>query len=204
MAMIEAVQEAVSRLAAQHDGAHHPRGALESLEALERAKRRRTALVVIIDRGGLAGKSEELRSFLGELLDKTLRCHLLICSPEPLYDWLGGQRAINYPLQGLDGRDAARLFLKCVNRPLGPTDFPGDAKVPIKAGEELYDLLARHPFLASLQGNPRRIRTVATKKLIPGGPSLLELAASNACLTNSAPRRPLGAVQNTTQKPMRV
>lgn len=210
VALVDALREVVLRLSAQHTGMQQPDGSVEALEmlpalqALERVRRRHAALIIINDRGGLVNKSEEVRSLLGELLDKTCRCHFLICSPEPLYDWLGGQRAMNLPLQGLDGRDAAKLFLRCVNRPLGPDDFPGEAKPPIKPGLELWDLLARHPLLLSLQGNPRRIRQVATKKVIPGGPSLLDLAASQTSTTSSAPRRPLGAVQNSAQKPMRV
>merc|ERR1712032_217279 len=95
---------------------------------------------------------------------------------EPVYALLRSRRAINILLQGLTTRDAARLFLKCINRQLKPDDFPGNVAPQSGSLQELVGLLGQHPLLQKLEGNPRRICEVATERVVPNGPNLIDIA----------------------------
>jgi hypothetical protein len=144
------------------------------LERLDRF-RRRAVLVVINDRSGVLSVNEEARAFLGSLVERTERSHFLVCSPEPIHGLLGPRIAKNFAICSLSRIDAARLFLKCLQRHLLPADFPG-GRSPPSGFSELAAVLGEHPLLVELDGNPRRICEVATELVVPAGPSLMDIA----------------------------
>lgn len=147
------------------------------LERLEQS-RLQSILLVIHDPQGVVCKSEALRHFLGNLLEHTQRCRILLCSPDPIYGLFGSFTLGNVLLSPLSGKDAAKLFLHCINRPLAPPDFPGGVEpISEKVSQELLkQLISEHPLLQILRGNPKRICSVATEQVIPNGPSLVQIA----------------------------
>merc|ERR1719149_488602 len=114
---------------------------------------------------------------LGDLLDNTRELRFLICSQDPIYNSLGSIKVRNFPLGGLEGPHAAKLFMMRVHRHIVPRDFPADmTQGPRPSNKEEWDamlernpatpqrpgLLELHPLLESLKGNPERIRAVAS------------------------------------------
>lgn len=147
---------------------------IHSLHQLEDIGRR-GVLLVINDRAGVISGSAEARDLLGEILERARWSYVLVCSRSPVFGLLGPGRAVNIQVLGLGIRDAARLFLKCVNRPLVSSDFEGEP-TQLSSAADLWRLLTEHPLLDQLKGNPRRICEVAAERVVPNGAGLLELS----------------------------
>jgi len=194
LSLASAILKAVSRLVQQHLGtastsptfelpADAPEKLMDSVLQITAVLRRlehfrhRPVLIVINDRAGIVNASEEARVFLAELIERTELSHFLLCAAEPIHGLLGRSIAKNILLSSLSRYDAARLFLKCVQRRLGPSDFPGGQAPPVNV-LEISTLLSGHPLLLKLGGNPRRICEVATELVVPNGLSLLDIAVT--------------------------
>jgi hypothetical protein len=153
------------------------------IHQIERARLGRPILLAIDDKVGAVAGNTEVQRMLGELLDNTHELRLLICSQEPIYGSLGATKVTNCSLPGLQKREAARLFLQRVHRPLSDEDFPPELVASTRQGsctpsslKDLHTLwLLRSPVLDGLKGNPARIRALADR-VVPGSPSLPELS----------------------------
>jgi len=162
--------------------------------------------------GAISGSLETQR-ILGDLLDNTRELRLLLCSQDPVYNSLGAIKVRNYPLGGLEGPHAAKLFMYRAHRLILPNDFPADLTQGRRPSslEEWNAMLERnpatpkspgllelHPLLESLKGNPERIRAMASR-VVPNGPTLLELGAATEA-PEVEPVTPLrrGAAVSTT------
>ncbi|CAK0807139.1 unnamed protein product [Prorocentrum cordatum] len=132
---------------------------------------------------------------------------------DPVYNSLGAIKVRNYPLGGLEGPHAAKLFMYRAHRLILPNDFPADLTQGRRPSslEEWNAMLERnpatpkspgllelHPLLESLKGNPERIRAMASR-VVPNGPTLLELGAATEA-PEVEPVTPLrrGAAVSTT------
>lgn len=198
-----------------------PEGSGHLLLACERIRRGirqierahgRPSLFVLIDKVGAINGSLELQRMLGDILDNTRELRFLICSQDPVYNSLGASKVRNYPLGGLEGPHAAKLFMMRVHRALLPNDFPAEMTqgrspssleewnrmlVRNPATPQSPGLLELHPLLESLKGNPERIRAVASR-VVPNGPTLVELGpAAEAELDPVTPLRRRATVPMT-------
>jgi len=160
------------------------------LKQLE-SRRRYRLLLVIRDRQGIVNSCGQVRALLGDIVDKTDRSHVLICSSEPVRHVLPGQRGekfINCELKGLSSQDAAKLLLKHCSRLLEPRDFPVAVGVSGAAArinaictrniEVILTELEKHPIMRKLGGNPASIFKVAVEQIVPGGQTLIQIAES--------------------------
>eukprot|EP00929_Paragymnodinium_shiwhaense_P113202 TRINITY_DN81460_c0_g1_i1.p1 TRINITY_DN81460_c0_g1~~TRINITY_DN81460_c0_g1_i1.p1 ORF type:complete len:777 (+),score=115.24 TRINITY_DN81460_c0_g1_i1:120-2450(+) len=193
------------------------------LQQLERTRRLCKILFIIDDDIGCVRACSQMRSMLGEIIEHTHHVHFLILSREPIYDSLGATKIVNEQLRGLAHADAARLLLKRIHRRLEPRDGIGDllglqpgaatrggSQTSSKAAaaaslvERTVVELSNHPLMARLEGHPGRIVAVSSK-VVPGGPSLLELASQDGLLGPSAveemPRQLPGATAGPLQLP---
>ncbi|CAJ1446677.1 unnamed protein product, partial [Effrenium voratum] len=153
-------------------------------------------LLVIDDEvGALSHKA--VQDFFGEVLKLWPDLSLLILTQLPSLRTLGEWKVASLSLKGLAPKDAANLLIRRIHRRLETRDFPTTSTAGSDGGEEqtpselwaskegaIKHLAghALHPLLESLAGHPGKIRQVATK-VIPEGPSLMELAKEMAVAT---------------------
>jgi len=138
-------------------------------------------LLVLDDECSALHQSIALRGLLAEVLRKTHRVYFLFCSRSPLHESLGGMKVVNVDLNGLDERNAAKLLLQRVHRPLGPADLlECDSISQVRARgqlcklSEMVKLIVDSKVLLPLAGNPGLIRHVADN-VIPRGPPLRQV-----------------------------
>mmetsp|Transcript_100 Transcript_100/g.190 ORF Transcript_100/g.190 Transcript_100/m.190 type:complete len:828 (-) Transcript_100:248-2731(-) len=152
-------------------------------QQIERARRGMRILFVLDDNVG-AINNTEIQKLLGELLEHTYQLHIFICSRTPIYRSLGHTKVVNVPLKALNEADAAKLLLHRIHRRLEPYDFLTGVDNPDASGggdaskgmiESAIHRLKGHPLLRCLAGHPGKIRA-ASSLVVPGGPSLIELA----------------------------
>lgn len=150
------------------------------LQHLERCRAHAPMLLVLDDECN-ALESKPLRSLLAEVLRKTHRLALLLCSPQPLHDSLGSTKVVNIELTGLDASRSAALLLRRVHRPLEPSDFlaaeslsEGRARAQLQQSSEVAKLLVASQILQPLDGNPGLIRHLGSR-VFRSGPALRDL-----------------------------
>jgi hypothetical protein len=196
------------------------------LKELEKGKQRGRStriLLIIDDEADAMSSNSEARRLLGDLLENTQHLCVLILSRQPVYKSLGQSKVVNVRLDGLERKDAAKLFLQGVHRPLEFSDFPPEDNMVTSgrgpghamAGVQRNDYnhvcakVSEHPLLYRLAGHPGRIRAMSSK-VTPGGPSLMEMATnfSEIDLDPSPTFRRQGLEQQedkgTAAKPARV
>lgn len=154
---------------------------LEVASVSRRGEKLQQSLLVIDDDVGALALSGHVGKLLGDLLENTHRLQLLICSKVPMYGNIGGIKLVNVELQPLNLPDAAAFFMDNVHRTLLISDFSStiaEEREEITDKRQVIELLFGSPLLQSCRGNPRLIQKV-TSLVVPGGPSLIELAKND-------------------------
>mmetsp|Transcript_4642 Transcript_4642/g.9403 ORF Transcript_4642/g.9403 Transcript_4642/m.9403 type:complete len:260 (-) Transcript_4642:51-830(-) len=148
------------------------------LQQLERFRSHAPILLVLDDECHALEQSNSLRGLLAEVLRKTHRVTLLLCSRSPLHESLADTKVVNIELAGLDEQRCASLLLRRVHRPLGPADFLDSenlsedrTRAQLRQAAEVAKLLVASKVLVPLAGNPGLVRQVGSQ-IYPGGPPL--------------------------------
>ncbi|CAE7396516.1 unnamed protein product [Symbiodinium sp. CCMP2592] len=151
------------------------------LQQLERFRSHAPILLVLDDECHALEQSNSLRGLLAEVLRKTHRVTLLLCSRSPLHESLADTKVVNIELAGLDEQRCASLLLRRVHRPLGPADFLDSenlsedrTRAQLRQAAEVAKLLVASKVLVPLAGNPGLVRQVGSQ-IYPGGPPLREV-----------------------------
>jgi len=148
-------------------------------QQIERRRPLAKTLFIVDDAVGMVGASANMRWLLGDLVEHTRHLHFLILSREPIYADLGTTKIVNEPLGGINETEAAKLFLQRIHRQLESWDLEHQEAVASGTGrshlERVLGQLRGHPLLKRLNGHPGHICTVSSH-VVPGGPSLYELA----------------------------
>ncbi|CAE7559953.1 unnamed protein product [Symbiodinium natans] len=160
----------------------HSRCVAWQLQQLERFRSHAPILLVLDDECNALEQSNPLRGLLAEVLRKTHRVTLLLCSRSPLHESLGDTKVVNIELAGLDEQRCASLLLRRVHRPLAPADFldsenlsEGRTRAQLRqAADVVAKLLVASKVLLPLCGNPGLVRQVGSQ-IYPGGPPLREV-----------------------------
>jgi len=138
-------------------------------------------MLLVLDDECNALESKPLKSLLAEVLRKTHRWALLLCSAAPFRESLGFTKVVSVKLEGIDAWDSANLLLRRVHRPLEPKDFmepeslsQGRAREQLRQHNGAMKLLVMSQLLAPLGGHPGLLCYVGSQ-VYDGGPSLRDV-----------------------------
>lgn len=149
---------------------------------LQQLERPNAHMLLVLDDECNALESKPLRSLLAEVLRKTHRWALLLCSRSPFRESLGFTKVVSVKLGGLEACDSASLLLRRVHRPLEPKDFmavteslsQGRARAQLRQNNEATKLLVMSQLLNPLEGHPGLLCYVGSQ-VYDGGPSLRDV-----------------------------
>jgi len=139
-----------------------------------------TRLLLILDECDHLAQQRHFQDALCAILRNCPECKVLLSSHQRLVGApLSHFKVIHHELEGLDQLASAKLFLRRAHRLVRMSEVVSNASVEEKeqsisvSNAKHLKLLARHPAVDRLAGNPRRI--IATASLV--GPSLRSLSS---------------------------